>query len=415
MSRLGHGGPGLSNATFNFGVASIRNQLEANLTSTLEFERAKGVKTFADYHGDALAQQMFLLCHCADDAGLPPVHALLLKTRKAQQYGVLGSLFAQRAVASPVPLTSAMAPIATPRLVDDVFRSYAPGNDGMTFGKGLSPFAVVCPCHEGIALLQQRVQQAQLVEGGASVALGDAAALLSDNVLFPTQPYIAVEKLYGWSVILDVFLGVNHALSINVRTAVCAIGPLLQRLASHMGDTPGAGMELICRVMFDMQQDVFMYINQVQAGAAVLVPTFETLKGLVTTFRADSLSPLPGPWYAMTSCPKGRSMAGPVAPVTAPAAARTPASAATVVNAHVDRRLHNRYKDSGHLSITAMIGGRTLTFPQHAGKPVCMAWALKGSCSSSCKRAAQHVRYSQDTVRALHTFMDDCGVANPQA
>jgi hypothetical protein len=62
-----------------------------------------------------------------------------------------------------------------------------------------------------------------------------------------------------------------------------------------------------------------------------------------------------------------------------------------------------------------MIGGRTLTFPQHAGKPVCMAWALKGSCSSSCKRAAQHVRYSQDTVRALHTFMDDCGVANPQA
>jgi hypothetical protein len=85
-----------------------------------------------------------------------------------------------------------------------------------------------------------------------------------------------------------------------------------------------------------------------------------------------------------------------------------------VVNAHVDRRLMNRYKDSGHLSITAMVGGCQVEYPKHANKPVCMAWALKGTCATSCKRAAQHVRYGAETVKALHKFMDECGVANPQ-
>jgi hypothetical protein len=43
-----------------------------------------------------------------------------------------------------------------------------------------------------------------------------------------------------------------------------------------------------------------------------------------------------------------------------------------------------------------------------------MAWALKGACSTNCKHSAQHVRYSQDTNKALNKFMDKCGVANEQ-
>ena len=120
--------------------------------------------------------------------------------------------------------------------------------------------------------MQQRIQQAQLIEAGSSVTLSDASALIADDVRFPSAPFVAVEKLYGWSVVVDVFLGVGHTVSINLRQAVLLVGPLLQRLASQMGDNSGAGMELICRVMFDMQQDFFMYLSKTSAGIPCAAP-----------------------------------------------------------------------------------------------------------------------------------------------
>ena len=68
-----------------------------------------------------------------------------------------------------------------------MFRNYQPGGDGLDFAKGLSPFAIVCPGHEGMAKIQQQVQKASLVESGTSLSLADASSLLADDVLFPTQ------------------------------------------------------------------------------------------------------------------------------------------------------------------------------------------------------------------------------------
>jgi hypothetical protein len=97
---------------------------------------------------------------------------------------------------------------------------------------------------------------------------------------------------------------------------------------------------------------------------------------------------------------------------TAPANMKPVSGTASVTNAHTDRKLMSRYKGSGMNSITTMMGGCTLDFPKHNGNPVCMAWALKGACIINCK--CSHVRYSQDTNKALHKFMDDCGVTNEQ-
>jgi hypothetical protein len=414
QARISVGGPGLSNAAFAHGVAELKTTLEATHIATLELECARSDKSFTDYHGAALAQQMHRLCAVTDDARLPEVHSLLLKTSKERMYGVLSSLFVQRAEASTLPLSAATAPLATTKLVNDVFRAYMPGGDGLTFAKGLTPFAIVCAGHDGIAQVLKQIQQAQLVEAGSSLTLADASALTADDVRFPTQAFVAVEKLCGWSVVVDVFHGVGHAMAINIRTAVSSICPQLQRLAAQMGDTPGAGMELICRVMYDMQQDYFSYLSKVASGVAVTTPDFAKVIELVTTYRADSLSPLPVHWYLIVDCPKGRTVGSTSTPATAPASMRAPSSSAAVVNAHADRRLMDRYKESGHASITAMLGGRQLEYPKHGGKPVCMAWALKGACNGNCKRATQHVRYGQDTLKALHKFMDECGVTNPQ-
>jgi hypothetical protein len=415
MARLGVGGPGLSNAAFAHGVAELRTTLEDTHLATLAFEREKNEKTFTDTHGPALADTLQRLTGVHRDEDLPPIHLMLLKVGKGRVYGMLQSVLNERAEASPVPLTAATAPVATTKLVDEVFRSYMPGDDGSTFGKGLSPFAVVCRGQEGIKVILEQVRQAQMIEGGTSVTLTDANALIAGDVRFPTQPFVAVEKLYGWSIIVDVFHGVAHGISISLRAAVVALGPQLQRMAAQSGDDQGAGMELICRVIFDMQQDYFGWLSKTAAGIGWPIPTFQEVILKVTSYRADSLSTLPAHWYFLADCPRAHSIKKLTStPASAPAALRTASSAATVVNAHAERRLVSRYKDSGHASITAMVGGRQLDFPKQGGKAVCMTWALRGACNPTCKRKDMHVRYNGETNTALHAFMDECGVANAQ-
>ena len=121
MARLGVGGPGLSNTTFAHGVATLRQTMEDNLTATLDFKRAENNKTFTDIHGDALALKMHRLCDIINDADLPEIHTLLLKAGKGRAYGILNSMFVECAQASAVPLTLATAPIATTKLVEEVF------------------------------------------------------------------------------------------------------------------------------------------------------------------------------------------------------------------------------------------------------------------------------------------------------
>jgi hypothetical protein len=263
--------------------------------------------------------------------------------------------------------------------------------------------------HEGTEALAARTRQAAMVTAGGAVSLADSIAIIADDARFPTQPNHARDKLQGWSIVIDVVLGPNHAGARAVRTAIQDIGPHLENMAAQMGDTAGAGMELVCRVMFDIQQDFFIYLNALAQGEAPVAPTFSNVKGLVRSSRAACLAPLPAAWYTMVSCPRPRDSRQP-APLNTPPEMRVPSGAATMVNAHRDERLTQRYKDGNYSSITAMIGGREVEVPKHSGQPVCLAWALKGACNNNCRRAHQHVRYSQTTVKALHKLMTDCGV-----
>jgi threonine dehydrogenase-like Zn-dependent dehydrogenase len=125
MARLGVGGPGLSNAAFAHGVGELRKTMTDTHEERLDFERQRNTKTFTDFHGEALAQQMHRLCGVTSDVNLPEVHSLLLQMAKGRIYTVLTSLFATRgAQALPVPLNVAMmAPVASTKLVDDMFNS----------------------------------------------------------------------------------------------------------------------------------------------------------------------------------------------------------------------------------------------------------------------------------------------------
>jgi hypothetical protein len=302
--------------------------------------------------------------------------------------------------------------LPTTKLIDDVFRSLNPSNTGLVFAAGLSPFAVVCEGHTEMDAVQKLIKQAELAESGTSMSLADADRLTSTDVRFPVNAQTAAEKLYGWSILVDVFHGHAHDISTSIQHFVTQVGPALHRVAQQHAENQAVGMDLVCRVLYEAQQDYFSYVTALANGVHVACPTFGHITSKVLTYRTASLSALPASWYTLLNGPRPerRNRAAPADSHSS----RAQAGAVSTFNANPDPRLVQRFRDSGHATISAMMQGHDAKIPKHNGKPVCLVWALKGECSASCKRKDQHVRYPGDTAAKIHDLMTTCGVANPQ-
>ena len=95
--------------------------------------------------------------------------------------------------------------------------------------------------------------------------------------------------MMGWSIIIDLFHGVNHSISVSIRQLAVEVAPFFhQVVANHAGDH-AAGMDLVCRIMYDAQQDYFSYANALGNGLNPQVPTFQNLIAAVKAHRVSSL------------------------------------------------------------------------------------------------------------------------------
>ena len=411
LAKLGAGGPGLTTAAFQAGVANLRDTMNDTAAARLQFERDRDNRTFTQKHGDALAQRMYNWTGAVDDDTLPEVHRLLAKSPKARDYGILSSLIHARVAASTVPLTASNAPLPTTKLVDDVFRSLMPAGTGLVFAQGLTPFAVVCEGHAEMELVRKKIKQAEQAEAGTTISLADAETLVTTDVRMAATPQAGAEKLYGFSILVDLFHGVARPIAINIRCFSVNAGPALHRIAEQYADNPANGMDLVNRVLYEVQQEYFAYVTALAENPAAMVPTFMEIESKVLTYRAESLSPLPASWYTLFEIAHP-TRGGPA--LTARPTPRSQAGTVATVSANPDRLLLTRFEGSGFSSVNAMLQGHEVEIPKHANKPVCLVWALKGRCSSGCRRKDQHVRYSRDTNSKLHALLDACGVANPQ-
>jgi hypothetical protein len=121
--------------------------------------------------------------------------------------------------------------------------------------------------------------KAAIIEAGTATSLSDATtSLLMTCASLPSLLWLAVKKLQGWSVVA-------------VCNAVLEITPRLMRLL----DTNAMGMEQLCRVMFNMQQDFFSYLAKCSNPLMVNPPVsmFNNIIRLVTTSCTASLATLP--------------------------------------------------------------------------------------------------------------------------
>ena len=421
MRLAGTGGPTLDNGTFNAGMAGLRNSIEQATETTLDFERQRREVSFTQKHGEALALKMHRLCGVDRDEHLPQIHRLLAKGAKGRDYAIITSQVQARVNASGLPLTLHSAPIATTKIVEEVFRNLEPTASGFEFAKGLTPFSMICVGHKEAAKAQERCRSVGLAEQGASLTIADAQSVITTDVLFPVTGHACSQKLYAWSIFVDVFHGINHPVAASIRTFVMDAGPQFYNIEAQYIDNKTVGIDLMARILFDAQQEYFSYGTQLANGGQPAVPNFRNLLDKILTMRVDSLSGLPQHWYDMyhpqvikERTPGGRGSTNSVSSTGTGTSSRDQAGSTLVMNANVDMTLKNRFANSGHSSITAMTNGHEIDVPNHGGKPVCLTWALRGRCSTGCRRKANHVTYSQATNKKLHLLMDTCGVANPQ-
>ena len=220
------------------------------------------------------------------------------------------------------------------------------------------------------------------------------------------MPYIAIEKLKGWSIVADVFHGETAPIAVSIREAVKQVCPHIHRLVSQGAESESVGMELVCRVLFEFQQDYFAYLRLLAHGTTVAPPDFRGIVAKVESFRAHSLSTLPAGWYDLL---QGRKGAGQETGARTPAAEagnlRQLTGTVPTVNPRADLGLLQCFRECEHTTISAMIGSNTVEIPKMNGRDICLSWALKGTCSGNCKRKDQHKTYSHDTHNKLHALM----------
>ena len=84
-----------------------------------------------------------------------------------------------------------------------------------------------------------------------------------------------------------------------------------------------------------------------------------------------------------------------------------------VTSTNPDEALMQRFRNSGHATISSLLGAKTvdaITYPKHNGKDACLSWLLKGRCTTGCSRSASHVQPSNTVKVATHQILNDCGV-----
>ena len=126
------------------------------------------------------------------------------------------------------------------------------------------------------------------------MSLQVAESVMSADVKFPLTAHFAGKKLCGWSVVIDVFHGVAHDVATHVHNFVIAVVPHLHSVQCNLAESPGVGMDMVCRVLCKAEQEHFRWAGKVANGVAAAPPVnFSEILGKVQTHRVSSLCPLP--------------------------------------------------------------------------------------------------------------------------
>ena len=392
---------------------------ETNETTRRDEDRARRERTvtFTERNGTEVATLVQRFSGAGGDDDLPPVLKTMAAYKDKSRDLVTINLALYTRGAEIAAGTEVNLPKATSHLVS-LFRSHNIIGLGLEFGEGLNPFSVACQGHvQTKELVELASKQALMESGDSSITMADATRFQTKDARFPRTVNQAVDKLWGYSIQLDVYLGVAHEFAAAYAAFLPELCPLLINLESiHAGDVPYI-LSIVIRIMLWVQQAFFLHMRKrrnVAVGTPIPLPDFDGLLDDLRMQTYDSKLPhVPKSWQPVlkSQVPEAVKDAEP-----SPARIRGGGDDATsgkVTNPNPSRKLLARWIATGFSKIAEMLASKpeTAVMPTYAGKPVCLGWALKGYCNGSCARKAAHKNYGNDVVKGIHEFMDVCGVA----
>ena len=400
LARLGYGGPALSNAAFTVGIGALTDSMQASRDAQAALAIRNDVVTVRSSRGAAVLQELLNLCYVDDEANLPPIWALLANSTKSNAIAQASSFIGTRFLASGIGLAPSSIPIVTTQLHDQIFKRNMFAGTGLVMGEGLSPFAIVCPNHAEARAAMLASAAADRVD---QPGLADAFTIMTTDLRLPTNPFHAMEKLKGWSVLLDCVIGANHTVAIATHNFVMVAGAAVLEYCNGAVEISVA-MTKIIALLFAAQQKLFYWMNHaLGATTAAARPTIPNYDELMQQFTMSTfVGTYPETWKRHIAPAKQQK----AAPSTTKPASK-PAD-----NGQPDAVLQKRCRDSGSPALTAMMGGAGSELikrvPKAGNDAVCLAWTLQGKCRTGCERKSNHRQLSAAVTTALHKFLDEC-------
>ena len=181
----------LTGAAFAAGINVLNAAVDRQSQTLQDFhdatnarELAKANPSVENRYGIAVAERLVAVCRVASQDDLPMIHRELARnqSRISQDKTTLFSAINARASNNNCVANQHSQPVVTTHLVE-LFRTHAIEDVGIDFGKGLTPFAMVCRGHPNAKTEEDKANLQQTVESGSHIGLQDAQAFKLNKVL----------------------------------------------------------------------------------------------------------------------------------------------------------------------------------------------------------------------------------------
>ena len=356
-----------------------------------------------------------LLCEVSCDEALPPFWTTYATLGKKEGFFALGQALDARAAHAG---SMGHAPMVTPQLYERI-SNFAFGSRNVDdLLAGLSPFLMTSGLGADAHNQRQNATVYQMMYAGAAApAIEQVLPLLSSAPAMPASMLAMQISLKNYSVLLDVILGVNHRVSSDFRQFVYSWDRVTLEVEASFGDQIRAWIPRFLRYV---QLCMIQYLNLASSvGTGAPLPPLNQLIHHVQMRNWPALPPLPANYVsdptptrhaAALSLPAAPSLPAPGTPAGTPAA---PPSGTNVTNVHSDAALVAQFQrnNTGLRNLTTHASARPLPTADGSTTQLCLAFALRGNCSSDCSRSATHRLLTAPERAGIAGFLVRVGVA----
>ena len=387
-----------------------------------EAARRAAPVSYTDRFGTSVAQLLRRYCRVNGDADLPELHLTMASyDKRSRDSTTLNLVFASNASHVPA-INETNLPKSTPYLLE-LIRGHNLVGNSFELGEGLNPFSIICVGHPNTKDVLQLAERQSSVENGSSVSLNDAIQFRTKDGRFPKTYLQATDKLWGLVLFIRVYFGARHVLYTSLLASVQEVGPMVLQLESLFYSDRKAGLLIAIKVLLYYQHMIGLWLRKARDTSSadpIADPDFSLVLQYLRIQSYDGLPRIPDTWMDIIRTqmpelyPSEQRMrgGGPGSTSTSPPSS---SSSNAVQNARPDRALLNRWTNS-NLNTIGLLKDRwnqatPYAVPKDGNNEICLKYHLTGKCKSGCARASTHKHYTGDMITAIHTHLDNCGVA----